>query len=322
MALAIIGKYKMGVAVAVVAAMCIALIATADTTHGANLPACPSDWPVVENEQTVLETDYGGGSFEGFHTDSNGDEWYIIRSVDDNGYSLVRAYPASDQHDAGYVTDQPSKVCYLIVRGPEETEDRDPPTQIDFPNENEPDTSSTSGSGTSQTGTRGTDGTPGSGVGIGGKGGDGSGTGGGGGSENWHGSGDYPGCGNAAMASSGTPDAPTAPTLTGTLLSTSVGVGWTAPNGNGNPILHYAIMYTPQGGDSSIVSAGGSSEVLTGLKPGNHLRNPRGSMQLGRVRPLVRWHHHNDREHFRRWRWRRDRGHHHQLRVRHRRAGN
>ena len=268
MALAIIGKYKMAVAVAVVAAMCIALIATADTTHGANLPACPSDWPVVENEQTVLETDYGGGSFEGFHTDSNGDEWYIIRSVDDNGYSLVRAYPASDQHDAGYVTDQPSKVCYLIVRGPEETEDRDPPTQIDFPNENEPDTSSTSGSGTSQTGTRGTDGTPGSGVGIGGKGGDGSGTGGGGGSENWHGSGDYPGCGNAAMASSGTPDAPTAPTLTGTLLSTSVGVGWTAPSANGNPILHYAIMYTPQGGDSSKVSAGGSSEVLTGLSPG------------------------------------------------------
>ncbi len=268
MALAIVGKYKMAVAVAVVAAMCFALIATAETTHGANLPACPSDWPVVENEQTVLETDYGGGSFEGFHTDSNGDEWYIIRSVDDNGYSLVRAYPASDQHDAGYVTDQPSKVCYLIVRGPEETEDRDPPTQIDFPNENEPDTSSTSGSGTSQTGTRGTDGTPGSGVGIGGKGGDGSGTGGGGGSENWHGSGDYPGCGNAAMASSGTPDAPTAPTLTGTLLSTSVGVGWTAPSANGNPILHYAIMYTPQGGDSSIVSAGGSSEVLTGLSLG------------------------------------------------------
>ena len=275
MALAIIGKYKMAVAVAVVAAMCIALIATADTTHGANLPACPSDWPVVENEQAVLETDYGGGSFEGFHTDADGDEWYIIRSVDDNGYSLVRAYPASDQHDAGYVTDQPSKVCYLIVRGPEETEDRDPPTQIDFPNENEPDTSSTSGSGTSQTGTRGTDGTPGSGVGIGGKGGDGSGTGGGdgsgsggSGSRNWHGPGPYPGCGNANIASSGTPAAPDAPTLTGTLLAASVGVGWTAPNGNGNPVLHYAIMYTPQGGDSSIVSAGGSSEVLTGLSPG------------------------------------------------------
>ena len=275
MALAIVGKYKMAVAVAVVAAMCFALIATADTTHGANLPACPSDWPVVENEQTVLETDYGGGSFEGFHTDADGHEWYIIRSVDDNGYSLVRAYPASDQHDAGYVTDQPSKVCYLIVRGPDDTEDRDPPTQIDFPNESEPDTSNTGGSGSSQIGTRGTGGTSGSGGGGNGKGGDGSGTGGGdgsgsggSGSRNWHGPGPYPGCGNANIASSGTPAAPDAPTLTGTLLAASVGVGWTAPNGNGNPVLHYAIMYTSQGGDSSIVSAGGSSEVLTGLSPG------------------------------------------------------
>ena len=95
-------------------------------------------------------------------------------------------------------------------------------------------------------------------------GGDGSGSGG----ENWHGPGPYPGCGNVNIASSGTPAAPDAPTLTGTLLAASVGVGWTAPNGNGNPVLHYAIMYTSQGGDSSIVSAGGSSEVLTGLNPG------------------------------------------------------
>ena len=119
--------YKRPLIVAVGVALALAVFASTDTGHGANLPACPSDWPAVGSDDAVLGMDYGGGSFEGFHTDSNGDEWYIIRSVDNNGYSLVRAYPASDQHDAGYVTDQPSKVCYLIVRGPEETEDRDPP---------------------------------------------------------------------------------------------------------------------------------------------------------------------------------------------------
>ena len=262
-------------------ACAVALFVLADTSHGANLPDCPSDWPVVESDDTVLETDYGGGSFEGFHTDSNGDEWYIIRSVDDNGYSLVRAYPASDQHDSGYVTDQPSKVCYLIVRGPDETEDRDPPTQIDFPNESEPDISTTTNSGSSQNGTGGTPGTGGTGgsgtggggtggTGGGGTGGGGSGgTGGGGtGGGNWPGSGQYPGCGNAAMGSSGTPGTPTAPTLTGTVVATSIGVAWTAPANNGNPILHYAIMYTAQGGSSTKVSAGGDSEIVTGLSLG------------------------------------------------------
>ena len=258
--------YKLPLIIAVALACALVLLAPADSGHGANLPACPSDWPVVETDDTFLETDYGGGSFEGFHTDSNGTEWYIFRSVDDNGYSLVRAYPASDQHDAGYVTDQPSKVCYLIVRGPDETEDRDPPTQIDFPNENEPDTSNTGSSSSSQTGTRGTGGTGGSDGGTGGKG-SGGGNGGSGG-DNWHGSGDYPGCGNADMGSSGTPAAPTAPTLTGTSVSTSIAVAWTAPANNGNPILHYAIMYTVQGGESAKVSAGGDSEVVTGLSLG------------------------------------------------------
>ena len=70
------------------------------------------------------------------------------------------------------------------------------------------------------------------------------------------------------MGSSGTPAMPTAPTLTTTTEATSAGVGWTAPNSNGNPILHYAIMYTEQGGDSAKVSAGGSSEILTGLNLG------------------------------------------------------
>ena len=115
MALAQFTRHRITLIVAICVGLAFAMLATTDTTHGANLPACPTDWPVVENDDTVLETDYGGGSFEGFHTESNGDEWYIIRSVDDNGYSLVRAYPASDQHDAGYVTDQPSKVCYLAV---------------------------------------------------------------------------------------------------------------------------------------------------------------------------------------------------------------
>ena len=81
--------YKLPLIIAVALACALVLLAPADSSHGANLPACPSDWPVVETDDTFLETDYGGGSFEGFHTDSNGTEWYIFRSVDDNGYSLA-----------------------------------------------------------------------------------------------------------------------------------------------------------------------------------------------------------------------------------------
>ena len=245
-------RFKTPWLIAIAAACVLVLFASSNTGYGANLPDCPADWPVVENADAVLETDYGGGSFEGFHTDANGDEWYIIRSLDDNGYSLIRAYPASDQHDAGYVTDQPSMVCYLIVRGPEETEDRDPPTQIDFPNESEPDTSITPGSDSTGSGEGGTD--------------DGaSGSDGGSDGDNRPGSEDYPGCGDADMGSSGTPAAPDAPTLTGTSVVTSIAVAWTAPADNGNPILHYAIMYTVQGGVSAVVAAGGDSEVVTGL---------------------------------------------------------
>ena len=70
------------------------------------------------------------------------------------------------------------------------------------------------------------------------------------------------------MGSPGSPEKPGAPTLTGITPGTSVGVSWTAPADNGNPILHNAMMYTVQGGDSVNESARGSSEILTRISLG------------------------------------------------------
>ncbi len=85
---------------------------------------CPASWPQE--------------SHDGFFTDAAGQEWFIIRSTDSNGYATVRAYPASDAYPSGYAADSPDRVCYLLVRQPGEPDDADEPRQLQFPKEREP----------------------------------------------------------------------------------------------------------------------------------------------------------------------------------------
>ena len=86
-------------------------------------PACPSSWP----EQ----------AHEGFFTDAEGKEWFIIRSADSNGYVTVRAYAASDSYASGYVPNSPDQVCYLLARLAGETDDLTEPRQLEFSSEQE-----------------------------------------------------------------------------------------------------------------------------------------------------------------------------------------
>ena len=88
-------------------------------------PACPSSWP---------QQDY-----EGMFTDDADEVWFIIRSTDSNGYATVRAYPASNNYQGGYVVNSPDGTCYLRVRQAGGTDDLADPKQLDFPKEQEPE---------------------------------------------------------------------------------------------------------------------------------------------------------------------------------------
>lgn len=111
---------KVGIAVVFLAA-CILLVLAGEAYAGE--PACPASWP---------ETDH-----QDFFTDSDGVSWFVIRSADSNGYETVRAYPASEQYDVGYVPNSPDEVCHLLVRRPGNDEDLAQPKQIIFPRERE-----------------------------------------------------------------------------------------------------------------------------------------------------------------------------------------
>ncbi len=87
-------------------------------------PDCPSSWPAEPVEQ--------------FFTDSEGAEWFVIRSADSNGYETVRAYRADDRYEMGYVPGSPDEVCYLLVRRPGSTEDLPEAQQVVFRVEQEP----------------------------------------------------------------------------------------------------------------------------------------------------------------------------------------
>ena len=66
---------------------------------GASQP-CPADWPWVAEH-------------EGFFTDVDGGEWYIIVVTDSNGYTTGRAYVADDRYGDGY---DPSPIYHAILR--------------------------------------------------------------------------------------------------------------------------------------------------------------------------------------------------------------
>lgn len=91
----------------------------------ARAPDCPSGWP----EQPV----------EQFFTDSEGVEWFVIRSADSNGYETVRAYRADDGYQAGYVPGSPDEICYLMVRRPRDVRDLTEARQLEFRVEREPE---------------------------------------------------------------------------------------------------------------------------------------------------------------------------------------
>ena len=89
-------------------------------------PPCPASWPQQAGD---------GISYQDFFTDSAGARWFVIRSSDSNGYTTIRAYPATDGDQ--YVANSPDEVCYLVVRRPGDAEDAAEPTQVVFPREKE-----------------------------------------------------------------------------------------------------------------------------------------------------------------------------------------
>lgn len=97
-------------------------------------PACPGSWPGQAYDGPLQQADHGRIAYQDFFTDSDGDRWFIIRSSDSNGYTSIRAYPATGD---GYAANSPDEVCYLVVRKPGAAEDAANPTQIVFPTEQE-----------------------------------------------------------------------------------------------------------------------------------------------------------------------------------------
>ena len=116
-------------AASIIAAVCVLGALGAITlftgTAYAREPDCPSRWPAEPVEQ--------------FFTDSEGAEWFVIRSADSNGYETVRAYRADDGYKMGYVPGSPDEVCYLLVRRPGSAEDLDEAQQLVFRVEQEPE---------------------------------------------------------------------------------------------------------------------------------------------------------------------------------------
>ena len=94
-----------------------AILLYADSVS-AGTPQCPSSWPDAPGEQ--------------FFSDSDGAEWFVIRSRDSNGYETVRAYPADDGYTAGYAPGSPDEACFLVVRRPGSDVDLQPAAQVTF----------------------------------------------------------------------------------------------------------------------------------------------------------------------------------------------
>ena len=114
-------------------------------------PECPPDWPNQQYAGPLREKDHGRIQYQDYHTDSDGERWFVIRASDSNGYTTIRAYPASDDADGGYITGSPDRVCYLIVREPGATFDLDDPRQVLFPRESDEPAESASALGPGET---------------------------------------------------------------------------------------------------------------------------------------------------------------------------
>lgn len=99
----------------------------------AGSPGCPSDWPAGS------ASGQGGIDYSDFHTDDDGDSWFVIRSTDSNGYTSIRAYAADDGYAAGYRPGSPDETCFLIVRRAGDSTDAAEPVQVTFRKDREPE---------------------------------------------------------------------------------------------------------------------------------------------------------------------------------------
>ena len=125
---------------AVILALAVAALATiglAGRAAAQSTPECPPDWPGQGYDGPLREEDHGRIQYQDYHTDANGQRWYIIRSSGSNGYTSIRAYPASD--DGRYQVQSPDLTCYLVVREPGAEADAAEPRQVEFPREQEPE---------------------------------------------------------------------------------------------------------------------------------------------------------------------------------------
>ena len=104
-------------------------------TADADGHGCPSDWPAPQG--AVASSGQASIDYNDFHTDGDGERWFVIRSTDSNGYTSIRAYVADDGYAAGYRVGSPDETCYLIVRRSGDAEDAAKPTHIVFQKEQE-----------------------------------------------------------------------------------------------------------------------------------------------------------------------------------------
>lgn len=109
---------------ALVAIAILMTVILTTTAWAAGDPQCPSSWPAETQTGPVSKEQYGRISHQGFHTDSNGDRWFVVRSTDSNGNTTGRAYPASDRYSLGYVPGSADETCIAKLRSAGDHTDR------------------------------------------------------------------------------------------------------------------------------------------------------------------------------------------------------
>lgn len=122
-------------AIALAATACAAITMLLGPAWAAASPNCPSSWPGEQQLGAVPDEQYGRISHDGFHTDSNGERWYVIRGTDSSGNTHARAYPADDRYPLGYSPSAPHETCYAKLRRSGDAADHPEPEQVIFSRE-------------------------------------------------------------------------------------------------------------------------------------------------------------------------------------------
>ncbi len=119
-------------AIALAAITIYAVAMLPDRASAANPPPCPASWPPEPQQGAVPTDQYGRISHDGFHTDSNGDDWYVILDTDSNGNTHARAYRADTRYQIGYQPGSADEVCHVNLRRPGDEADFEQPQQVVF----------------------------------------------------------------------------------------------------------------------------------------------------------------------------------------------